>query len=90
MKVKVKKEFKQLKEIFPINFITEITPVLTNKEIHEQVYNRKAKRIEIVITKPIGSYESCIIIGVNGEKYSDSTIRNFISYVPLNEIFEKI
>jgi hypothetical protein len=97
IKVRVKKEFPQLKDILPLNFETELTAILSTEEkiIGRELtrFNSKTKKHEVVfpeVVAPIGNYEGSRFIGANGETYTDDIITQFIGPRPFTDIFEKI
>jgi hypothetical protein len=93
IKVKVKREFKQLAEALPLGFETEIIPDLRDEDF--VYYTRQTDHKTKVVTEqknviPKGDFIGYSFIGATGETYCDEWIYHNIGPGTLDEVFEKI
>lgn len=92
MKVRVIKQFPGFKGILDLGDDVEIIAILSTEEklICNQLRDGKGNIIFPKQVAPVGSFEGYTFKSKNGNEYSDKWIRDWIGYVPMNEIFKKI
>jgi len=101
IKVKVIKEYIQLKDILPMDFETELKIKLSTEEQIIPAKQTYVINLRGIIVReagyfpeqkiPAGNYEGFSFKGLNGKIYDDKTITAAIGgYKKINEIFEKI
>ena len=98
-KVKVIAAFKHpiMNEILPVDFETELQPILStiDKVVCNELtrFNSITKKHEVIFPKqiqPSGSYEGFRFKGANGQTYTNKIIEQMIGFKPISEVFKPL